>query len=209
MKRTTSIFMALSVVAAMAATSLGASAGVPKPQIVDPLGDANFVNDQGTGDGSFGDQTAADVGTVSDILGVTMSNDAKNLMIAFDMEAAPPAATAVAYRLRVNPEGPPGTQCLLFEVFYPGANNTLTAPVAHMRDVCGENENIPIEVVGTTLIVPRSAHEGLGKGKTLSAPQAQTFQYSGVYPNGIPAPTIDTTKVGTDFKFVDKKKKKR
>lgn len=208
MKRTTSILMALSVVATMAATSLGASAGVPKPHIVDPLGDANFINDQGSGDGSFGDQTAADAGTVSDILGVTLSNDAKNLAIAFDMEAAPPAATAVAYRLRVNPDGPGGTHCLLFEVFYPGANNTLTAPVAHLRDVCGDNENIPIEVLGTTLVIPRSAHEGLGKGKTLAAPQAQSFLYSGVYPNGVAAPTVDTTKIGTDFKFVDKKKKR-
>ena len=207
MKRTTSILIAMSVVTALGATSLQASAGVPKPQIEDPLGDANFVNDQGTGDGSFGDQTAADAGTVSDILGVTLSNDAKNLTIAFDMEASPPAATAVAYRLRVNPDGPGGTHCLLFEVFYSGANNTVTTPVAHLRDACGGGEDIPIEVLGTTLVIPRSAHEALGKGKTLVAPQAQTFQYSGAYPNGVAAPTIDTTKVGTDFKFVDKKKR--
>ena len=207
MKRTMSLLMAFGVVATIAATSISASAGAPKPQITDPLGDANFVNDQGTGDGSFGDQNAADAGTVSDILGVTLSNDAKNLTIAFDMEAAPPAATAVAYRLRVNPDGAGGTHCLLFEVFYSGANNTVTTPVAHLRDACGGGEDIPIEVLGTTLVIPRSAHEALGKGKTLVAPQAQTFQYTGAYPNGVAYPVIDTTKVGTDFKFVDKKKR--
>ena len=207
MKRSMSIMMAFTVLATMAATALQASAGAPKPQITDPLGDANFVNDQGTGDGSFGDQTAADAGTVSDLTEVSISNDAKNLMINFVTEAAPPAATAVAYRLRVNPDGAGGTHCLLFEAFYSGANNTITTPVAHLRDTCGGGADIPIEVLGTTLIIPRSAHEAFGKGKTLVAPQAQTFQYTGAYPNGVAYPVIDTTKIGTDFKFVDKKKR--
>jgi hypothetical protein len=206
MKRVTSIFLALGLVAAFGATSLSASAKAPKPQIEDPLGDANFVNDQGTGDGSVGDQTAADAGTVSDLTEVLLTNDAKNLTIYFGVEAAPPAATAVGYRLRANPDDA-GTYCLFFEVFYSGANNTVTTPQAHLRDACAGGENIPIEVLGTTLIVPRSAHEAFGKGKTLTALQAMSFQYSGTYPTGVAAPMIDTTKVGADFKFIDKKKR--
>ena len=183
------------------ASGLQASAA-PKPNIVDPLGDANFVNDQGTGDGSFGDQTAADAGTVSDIVEVTISNDKKNLYVFFGTEAAPPAATAVGYRLRVNPDGTGGAYCLLFEVFYQGANNTLTAPEARLVDTCEGGDPIPVEVLGTQLIIPRSASKAFGKGMKLTAPQAQSFQYSGSsYPAGVIGPYVDTTKVGKDFAF--------
>ncbi|MFP5298646.1 MAG: hypothetical protein ACLGHL_06650, partial [Actinomycetota bacterium] len=79
------IFVAAAVV--FSALSLGASAApAPKAVIEDPVGDANFVNDQGTGDGSFGDQTAADAGTVSDLMKVELSNDAKNLIVNFVTE---------------------------------------------------------------------------------------------------------------------------
>lgn len=185
----------------MAGSALQASAAV-KPQIIDPLGDANFVNDQGTGDGSFGDQTAADAGTVSDFTEIALSNDKKNLYVFFSTEAAPPAATAVGYRLRTNPEGTGGAYCLFFEVFYPGANNTLTAPEAQFRDGCAGGAPVKVEVVGTQLIIPRSTHKAFAKGGKLTAPQAQSFQYSGTsYPAGVIGPFVDTTKVGTDFTF--------
>ncbi|MFN2587792.1 MAG: hypothetical protein ABR613_06730 [Actinomycetota bacterium] len=198
MKKTTLLLVALSM---LAAGSLQASAApTPKPQIEDPLGDANFVNDQGTGDGSVGDQApGADAGNASDLNLVTFSNDAKNLYILFQNEQSPPATQGLGLRVRVN--GNPGSQCLNFEVFYPGATNNLTETEAQLRDSC-TGETIAIEAVGTTLTIPRSAHEALGKGKTLTAPQAQSFVYTGTsQPAGASGPYIDTTKVGADYKL--------
>ena len=171
-----------------------------KPHIVDPVGDANFVNDQGTGDGSNGDQTAADAGTVSDLLEVTFTNDAKNLYVNIRTEAAPPAASGVGYRVRVNPDGAGGTHCLFFEAFFSGANNDLSTPKAQVRDACA-GETTEVEVLGTMIVVPRALNEALGKGKTLVKPQAQAFLYSGTYPTGVAGPMVDTTKVGTDYKL--------
>lgn len=199
MKRILSIATALSLPLLLAAPSLQAAA--PKPQIEDPYGDANAVNDQGTGDGSNGDVTgAADAGNASDLGTVTFSNDAKNLYVTFMNEQSPPATQGIGLRARVN--GEPGSQCLLFEVFYSGATNNLGAAEAHLRDTCAGGDPIKIEVLGTQLIVPRSAHEAFGKGKVLTNPQAQSFVYSGTsYPAGVSGPYIDTTKVGADFKF--------
>jgi hypothetical protein len=190
------------VLAMLVAGSLHAGAApTPKPQITDPLGDANFVNDQGTGDGSVGDQApGADAGNASDLGTVTFHNDAKNLYVTFMNEQAPPATQGMGLRARVN--GDPGSQCLVFEAFYPGATNNLTAAEAQMRDTCAGGDAIPIEVVGTMLTIPRSAHEAFGKGQTLTSPQAQSFVYTGTsQPAGVSGPFIDTTKVGTDYKL--------
>jgi hypothetical protein len=183
----------------LAAPALNAAA--PKPQIEDPYGDANAINDQGTGDGSVGDQTgAADAGNASDLGSVTFSNDAKNLYIQLLNEQSPPATQGLGLRVRVN--GEPGSQCLLFEAYYTGATNALTETEGYLRDTCAGGDPIEIEVLGTQFIVPRSAHEALGKGKVLTNPQAQSFVWSGAsYPAGVPGPYIDTTKVGADYKL--------
>ena len=203
MKRGISLAAALAV--ALAATSLQATAA-PKPNIEDPLGDANFINDQGTGDGSFGDFNQADAGNVSDLINVKLSNDSKNLYVYFQAELAPPATQGLGYRLRVNPDSG-GTHCLLFEAFFPGATNDMSEFKAHLRDVCEGGDPVEVEIAGPVLTVPRSAHKALGKGATLTAPQAQSFVWSGSYPTGVAGPYVDTTKVGTDYKFVDKKKR--
>ncbi|HVF52087.1 MAG TPA: hypothetical protein VNC78_00600 [Actinomycetota bacterium] len=201
---------ALSVVAVIGwvlASSLpGASGAEPKAVIEDPLGDANFINDQGTGDGSVGDQTPADAGTVSDITAIRMSNDSKNLYVQIDTEAAPPAATGIGFRIRVNPEGAGGTHCLFFEAFFSGANNIVTTPQAHFVDSCGGGTTTPVDILGMQLVIPRDLHDAFGKGATLAAPQAQSFLWTGTYPQGVAGPFPDTTKVGTDYKFIDKKK---
>jgi hypothetical protein len=58
-----------------------------------------------------------------------------------------------------------------------------------------------LKIVGTQLVIPRKAHKALGKGAKLTAPQAQSFFYTGNESGGAKYPVIDTTKVGTDFKF--------
>ncbi len=200
MKRFLSIAAAVALAATLAAVP--ANAGAAKVIIEDPQGDSNFVNDQGTGDGSFGDRTEAGVGNVSDLVKVSLSNDAKNLTIQFEAIGIPPATQGLGYRLRVNPDGPGGTHCLLFEAFWPGATNDMTEAKARMRDVCAGGDPVEIKIIGATLMVPRKAHKGLGKGATLKAPQAQSFVYSGTYPTGVIGPYMDTTKVGADYKLV-------
>lgn len=200
MNQLTKMGAILGLTVALVVASLQASAA-PKPQIEDPLGDANFVNDQGTGDGSFGDVNPADAGTVSDLTGVTFSNDAKNLLVNIATEAAPPAATGIGYRVRVNPDGAGGTYCLFFEAFFPGANNALTEAKAQFRDACEGGEATEVEVLGTQLVIPRNLSKAFAKGAKLTAPQAQSFLYSGDYPTGFAGPYADTTKVGTDFAF--------
>jgi hypothetical protein len=201
MNRVVSIAAALALVAVVAAP-FQASAGPQKVVIQDPLGDSNFINDQGTGDGSFGDFNQAGVGNVSDLLKVTLSNDAKNLYITFQAQGVPPATQGLGYRFRVNPDGPGGSHCLLFEAFWPGATNNMTEAKAHVRDVCEGGDPVEIKILGPQLTIPRKVSKALGKGATLKAPQAQSFVYSGTYPQGVIGPYMDTTKVGKDYKLV-------
>lgn len=198
MRRTITI-AAFGAALALMATSLQATAA-PKPSIEDPLGDANFINDQGTGDGSFGDFTQADAGTVSDLVAVTFTNDAKNLYVQIQTEAAPPAVTGIGYRVRVNPDST-GAYCLNIEAYFPGANNALTQGVAYLRDCEGGGEAVALKVIGTQITVPRKATKALAAGATLKAPQAQAFLYTGNETAGTTYPVADTTKVGTDYKL--------
>lgn len=196
MKKTITLIAAFAVAAALAQPLQAA----PKPSIEDVPGDANFVNDQGTGDGSFGDVApGAAVGTVSDITSVTFSNDSKNLIVDFVTEAAPPATTGIGYRVRANPDG--ANYCTVIEVYHPGANNALTTAVGWAQDTCAGGEKVPVEILGTRWIIPRSASKLFGKGGKLTAPQAQAFLYSGNESAGTTYPVADTTKVGTDYAF--------
>ena len=189
------------VSATVALASFATAAPAPAQILEDPVGDSNFINDQGTGDGSTGDQTAADAGTVSDLLGVQITNDKKNVYVTFQTEAAPPATTGVGYRLRFNPDGAGGAHCIVIEAYHPGANNALTSSMAHLVDECNGGEVTPVEVVSTMVTIPRSANPAFAKGAVLKAPQAQAFLYSGNETAGAEQPVADTTKVGTDYKL--------
>ena len=203
MKRSISILMAAVVGFAFAATAGAAPA--PKPSIEDPVGDANAVNDQGTGDGSMGDQVGpADGSAFADLLSVTFTNDKNNVYVHIETEATAVPTAGEGFRVRTNPDGTGGIYCLNFEIFFPGAQNTLTAPTAHLLDTCAGNATTEAEATfsplgGFMIVVPRSDHEGLGKGAKLTAPQAATFVYSGQYPAGVAGPYLDTTKAGTDY----------
>lgn len=204
---------AIGIAAALCLGAVGSqvsAAPAAKVVVEDPVGDANFVNDQGTGDGSFGDVvTPADVSSVTDLVSIEISNDAKNLFVNFLTEAGPPATQGVGYRLRANPDGAGGGYCIFFEAFYPGAGNDLTAAVAHVRDACEGGDPVEVELLGSMLKIPRKASKAFGKGAVLAAPQAHGFIYTGSYPAGVPYPISDTTTVGKDYKMVDKKKRKK
>ena len=203
MKRSISILMAVVVGFAFAASA--GAAPVPKPSIEDPAADANFVNDQGTGDGTVGDQVLpAGASTFADLRTVTFTNDKNNIYVHIKTESTSPPQLGEGFRVRTNPDGPGGVYCLNFEILFPGSQNTLTAMRAHLVDTCAGGATTEAEAAfsllgGYMIVVPRSAHEGLGKGAKLTAPQAATFLYSGEYPNGVAGPYLDTTKPGTDY----------
>lgn len=200
MKRALSVVAAIGMLLALSGAPSHAAAA--KTILKDPMADANFANDQGTGDGSNGDVVLpASAGTVSDILGVTVSNDAKNVYITIETQAQPPATTGVGFRVRFN--GDPGSQCLMVEAMYPGANNDLATAQAYLIDDCAGTDAVPVQVLGTQIVVPRSASKAFAKGAKLTTPQAQSFLWVGsTYPAGAAAPTVDTTKVGTDYTLV-------
>ena len=199
MKKTLSTVAALALAVLLAAPASGAA---QKVVIEDPSGDSNFINDQGTGDGSFGDFNQAGAGNVSDLNEISVSNDAKNVYVLMQATGVPPATQGLGYRFRVNPDGAGGTYCILVEAFWQGATNTMTEPAAHVVDTCAGEEPVPVEILGNLITIPRKVNPAFGKGKTLTAPQAQSFVYSGTYPAGVIGPYMDTTKVGTDYKLV-------
>lgn len=203
MKRGLYLVTALGVIFCLAAGSVGA-APAPKELIADPAGDANALNDQGTGDGSNGDHVGpADASTVTDLVSLDVSNDAKNLYITVGTEAAAPATQGVGYRVRFNPDGTGGTHCLVFEAFYPGAGNDLAAAEGRLRDTCEGGDPIEIQLLGNMMVIPRKAHKGFAKGAVLKAPQAQSFIYVGSsQPAGVALIHMDTTKIGKDYKLV-------
>lgn len=197
-------------VSLVVSSSLASAAPEPKTIVEDPINDANALNDQGTGDGSSGNnETPADVSSVTDIIALKMSNDAKNLYITIETEGPAQGTQGVGARVRMNPDGPGGTYCLIFEVFQPGAGNSLEKTEAHLRDAC-TGEITPVEAIGNMFTIPRDINEALGKGAVLKAPQVHTFIYAGSsYPAGVAYPIMDTTTIGEDYKMVDKKSKKK
>lgn len=204
MRRAVTIIAALALVIGYA-PSTQAAAPADKTIIEDPASDANGINDQGTGDGSFGDFNQGDAGNVSDLLQIRLANDAKNLYVYFDAELAPPGTQGLGYRLRVNPDAA-GEHCVLIEAFFPGATNNMTEFKAHVVDACAGGEAVEVAIAGPMVTIPRSANEAFAKGAVLTTPQAQTFVWSGSYPTGVAGPYLDTTKVGIDYKFVDRKR---
>ncbi|MFN2594500.1 MAG: hypothetical protein ABR579_06400 [Actinomycetota bacterium] len=204
MKRTLCIALTIAAVIGMTAIfPVQVSAAASKTVVKDPAGDANFVNDQGTSDGSVGDQNAAGVSTVGDLESVKVSSDAANLYVTFLTAAPPPATEGLGYRLAFNPTATPGTQCIKIEAFFPGAGNDLTDFQAQLSDSCsGAAVTTPVKIVGTTVTVPRKLSKAFAPGAKLASPQAQAFVCVG---SGAAAlgtyPVVDTTKVGTDYTF--------
>jgi hypothetical protein len=201
MKRAITTILTVGIVLSLAAAT---AAPAPKQILEDPAGDANALNDQGTGDGSNGDNvTPADASTVTDLVGVSLANDAKNLYVSIETEVAPPATQGVGFRVRFNPDGAAGAHCIVLEAFFPGGGNDLAAAEGHLRDTCAGGDPVPVEILGYQMVVPRKSNKAFAKGATLKAPQAQSFIYVGSsYPAGAALITMDTTKVGTDYKLV-------
>lgn len=82
------------------------------------------------------------------------------------------------------------------------ASLPIPADLLRGHDVFAEHPVDQPQVLGSLVVVPRSAHEAFGKGKKLTDVQALTFLWSGSsYPLGADRPVVDTTLVGKDFTF--------
>jgi len=204
MKRTLAMAAAVMVAAALLAPSAGAALKL-KVVLKDAETDANFINDQGTSDGSFGDFEGASASSFADLVEVGFANDKKNLYVHIQTLSTGVPAAGEGFRVRVNPAAG-GVYCLNFEIFFNGAQNDVTEWKAHLRDLCAGDAIVEGEVAlsefgGFMITIPRKAHPDLGKGKTLTATQAQTYLWSGSYPAGVAGPYLDTTKIGGDYKL--------
>ena len=161
MRRILSTAIALGLVTA-GAIALPARAGktaVPKKvQIEDPVGDANYLNDQGFGGTGIDpaavpdtddNETAADIGNASDIMRVWFSNTKETITAHIQTELPPPGTQGLAYRIHTNAgEGKVGsndTGCLWFEAYIAGVQAATGVKTtyqgesfARVRDMCDD-----------------------------------------------------------------------
>lgn len=229
MRRTWSIFLTAALVSgALAALPAHAQTPVPaEPSIVDPIGDANYVNETmfstPAGPVPVGrDHTdaPADAGSVSDLAAVWFTNTADMISVHFQTEAVPPATAAVNYQAFASPgEGEAGAEeggCLRFLINIPGEAPTYAAEQwVRLIDQCNVGTSIFDDAVDgeavieegpegtglTTITFPRSYSPLLADGQVLSAPWAASASpLVGEHTNaGFLTPYIDDTAIGTDY----------
>lgn len=183
--------------------------------------------------------TPADVGNASDILKVWFSNTAKDVSAHIQTELPPPATQGLIYRIQTSPGegsvGSSGTGCLWFEAYIAGqearSGSQTTyqgASFARLRDICNLGTAASTTIPGeytveeledgtgvTTITVPRAGTPLLAKGQSLTKPYIEVRNLTGgdapspVGTSTVTAPVIDTSKIGLDFKLVDKTVKKK
>lgn len=208
MKRSLSVLIAGALAAgAVAVAPVGAqeapAPAVPaKPNVTDPVGDANYLNDQGDGSTTGDHVTPADAASIADIQSAWFTATKDSITAHIETEAPPPATASIMFRLQANPGG--DARCLWFQGYLPGAGNTGEGS-ANLRDSCGEevattdgelamNESASGSGI-VSITLPRSASSLLADGKVLASPIVTSRHYV----VALTAPQIDTTKPGTDY----------
>lgn len=192
-----------------------------EPNIVDPAGDANFINGSTTNPAVGGDHTTpADASSLGDILAGWFSHDASTVSAHIQVEAPPPGGNGSSYNVYAAPgEGSAGanaTGCLRFWLVLPGTNpggGTFQGPVtAKLHDRCNTGGNIwdapdvqhSIAALedGTgvvTITAPRELSPLFADGSVLTAPRVLTASPTVGTTGGAVTPTVDDTLPGTDY----------
>jgi hypothetical protein len=126
---------AVMVLSGLVALPSQAATAVPEVvQVTDPVGDANFINNQDRAEPQLDpvrDVTApacppfgapCDGGTVSDLMKVWFTNTADTVSLHMQTERPPPASTTIYYRIASNPEaaGAPTGGCLNWRMIFGG-----------------------------------------------------------------------------------------
>lgn len=197
----------------IALPALAQAAAVPaEPNITDPTGDANYLNDQGLNSltGRDGDHAGpADVSTSADIMAGWFTNDADSVTAHILVEGALPSTPSYFYRVHVDPAGGED-DCLWFQAGIPGvADAGAPEPVGSLRDICGDGSTIDGEVSlaenpdGGTIIsikIPMGTH-GLAVGTTFGSPNATSRNWLRTPARSATAPQVDNTKPGTPYEI--------
>jgi hypothetical protein len=180
-----------------------------KLTVTDPVGDGNYINDQGFGGDplpSVGDQvTEDDISDVGDIIGGWFTADKDSVFAHIQTEVPGPATASIMFRMNSNPNGAEAISCLWFEAFLPGAGN-VGEGTAGLRDECETATDVDGELIlsegpeGTgivTIKVPRGEHPSLKDGTVFKS----TDIYSRQNFTALFVGQIDSTKPGIDYEL--------
>ena len=218
MRRSFSIIFGLALVAGLfGAVPARAQTAVPdEPNIVDPAGDANYLNEGWIGAGQGENHvTPADNSSIGDILAVWFTNTAETVSWHVQTEAVQPSSGAAYWtEVMTNPDGA-GTYCIAWDIVV-AAPTYQSDSFARVRDECTPGESIPAELTveelgdGTGVVTGTVAISALppqAADNVLAQPVAAMRHATGPIPSQVPQfggatviqPTIDTTTVGTDY----------
>ena len=186
------------------------SSEVPKNvSLVDPAGDANYLNTQRLvvrrGDVS----TPADASGAADVLALWFTHDRKTVTAHIQTEApVNPSESAYVFRVHIDPGS--GTGCLWFEAITAGPNNP-DGPHAVFADTCNSGATWEATVGmrptftelpdGTGLVrieAQRKMHPLLREGGVLGDPFVDVRNY---HFGEVTAPVIDETVTGKPYEL--------
>lgn len=193
-----------------------------EPNIVDPVGDANFINGS-TIHPAVGNNntTPVDASSIADLKAVWFTNDAKSVSAHIQTELPPPGGNGVSFNVFAAPgEGGAGANavgCIRFFVIIPGTNpgggSYQGPPFVKLHDRCNTGGSVfdapdaEFEIAtaadGTgivTITAPREVSPLFADGSILKAPTATSSSpTTGADGVAFVGPAIDNTNVGTDY----------
>lgn len=200
--------MAASALIAAPVMAQEAPAVPAEPNVTDPKGDANYLNDQGLAGGEGDVEGPADASSSADIMAAWFTNDAESVTAHVLVEGALPSTPSYFYRVLVDPTGGEKT-CLWFQAGVPGVADAGTGadPTGSLRNICGDGSTVDGEASlaenpdGGTIIsikIPMGTH-GLAVGMTLGSPNAASRNWPRTPAASVTAPQVDNTKRGTPY----------
>jgi hypothetical protein len=151
-KKVWSVIIAGALVASVFSALPAVAAPPAEPNIVDPMGDANYVHDghdSRVPSGRNHVTPAGSINTTGDILGVWFSNDKDNIRVHFHTATPPPSGWGLNYSAYASPgQGPAGSNalgCLRFTTLMPGSQpgggTYQGTPVVLLHDRCHTGGN--------------------------------------------------------------------
>lgn len=193
-------------------TATAQAASPTAPQVVDPAGDANYLNDGGKGN-QYGTPYVGDVITpfdfddATDLKEIWFTHDRTSVMVHMRTEKPPGFEERTRlYHVSATPDAevPRAPDCLLWSVVIGSDGAALNSNYARVTDSCKTGDNLgpyiglEVNVLSdgsgvVTLITPRSYSPLFRNGVRIVGPWASTRLDSGA------TRAIDTTKRGDDY----------
>ena len=210
MKKMSAVLCALMLTLALAGEAWAGHTGPLRPNISDPSGDANGVNDQGVDLGTFfGDLDDGGSHAAADIRKVWFDNDHQSVSVTI-LTTEPPFNSDAALSLRVEANH----GCLRFEAVVPGDTSDVSrgAWVSSVASTdCGNGigpvpgsfrSHVTREGLGlTTLTFRLGSHPNLRPLSWFFLPTANTRLVIGKQELDLRFPQIDNTKEGISYRI--------